>query len=130
MKVSKASNEFANRVFRLCSEGGALNEEKLSKSISFLSEKRPSDYRGILFALKRLIRLDLDKRTVNVESAKDLSADESSRIKESLNKKHGDNLVFNFLTNPELIGGLRVRIGSQVYDGSVLSKINRLANSL
>lgn len=130
MKVSKASNEFAKRVFRLCSDGGKLSEEKLSKSLSFLNANKPKDYRGVLFALRKLVRLDVDKRTVYVESAKALTSEESARIAASLTQKNGDGLIFNFLTNPELIGGLKVRIGSQVYDGSVQSKINRLANSL
>lgn len=130
MKISKASNEFANRVYRMCTENGTLNEEKLSRSISFLSENRPNDYRGVLMALRKLVRLDVDERTVYVESAINLSAEETERVKTSITKKHGENLLFNFRTNPELIGGMKVRVGSQVYDGSVLSKINRLANSL
>ena len=130
MKVSKASKEFATRVYRMCVENGSLNEEKLSKSISFLGQNRPSDYAGVLTELKRLVRLDVDKRTVYVESAKDLSSTESDRIRTSLTKKHGENLLFQFATNPDLIGGLKVQIGSQIYDGTVLSKINRLANNL
>lgn len=130
MKVSKASKEFATRVFRMCTENGALNEEKLSKSISFLGQNRPSDYVGVLTELKRLVRLDVDKRTVYIESAKQLSSAEASRLQTSLTKKHGEGLIFHFAINPELIGGLRVRIGSQIYDGTVLSKINRLANNL
>lgn len=130
MKVSKASREFATRVFRMCTENGTLNEDKLSKSIAFLSANKPGDYVGILNALKKLVRLDLDKRTVHVESAKELTTEEGDRIKASLTKKHGDNLVFSFSVNPDLIGGLKVRIGSQIYDGTVLSKINRLANNL
>lgn len=130
MKVSKASREFATRVFRMCTENGSLNEDKLSKSISFLSEKRPTDYLGILTALKKLVRLDVDKRTVYIESAKELSSEEGQRIRASLTKKHGENLVYNQSVNPDLIGGLKVRIGSQIYDGTVLSKINRLANNL
>lgn len=130
MKVSKASKEFATRVFRLCTENGSLNENKLSDSIKFLSKKRPSDYRGILTALKSLVRLDVEKRTVHVESAQDISQTDSKRIQDSIIKKHGKGLVFSFITKPELIGGLKVRVGSQVYDSSVLAKINRLSNSL
>ena len=130
MKVSKASNEFATRVFRLCTENGCLNEKKLSDSITFLSKKRPNDYRGILSALKKLVRLDVEKRTVHVESALDISQADSKRIQKSITKKHGEGLVFNFSTKPELIGGLKVQVGSQVYDGSVLAKINRLSHSL
>jgi len=130
MKVSKASKEFATRVFRICTENGALNEEKLSRSISFLGQNRPSDYVGILNELKRLVRLDVNERTVYIESAKELSGAEAYRLQASLVKKHGEGLIFHFATNPDLIGGLRVKIGSQIYDGTVLNKINRLANNL
>ncbi len=130
MKVSKASTEFANRVFRMCVTDGKLDEAKLSQALTFLGKNKPNDYRGILLGLKKLVRLDLDKRTVYVESAKPLSADETTQVTESLAKKHGQGLIFNFTTQPELIGGIKVRVGSQIYDGSVLSKINRLANAL
>ncbi len=130
MKVSKASREFATRVYRMCLENGELDESKLSKSIKFLGEKRPSDYLGVLTELKRLVRIDVDKRTAHVESAQKITAADQTRIEKSLTAKHGKNLVFNYSTNKDLIAGLKVRVGSSVYDGTVLSKINRLANSL
>ncbi len=130
MKVSKASREFATRAFRMCQDNGVLNEEKLSNAITFLGKNKPTDYIGVLTALKKLVRLDLDKRTVTVQSAKALSAEETTKLQESITKKHGENLIFNYSTSPELIGGIRVKVGSQIYDGSVLAKINRLANSI
>jgi len=130
MKVSKASREFATRVFRMCLDNGTLNEEKLTQSLAFLRDNKPNDYRGVLVALKKLVRLDVDKRTVYVESAQNIAPADASRIEKSLTEKHGSNLIFTYSTNPDLIGGLKVRIGSQIYDGSVLCKINRLANSL
>jgi len=114
----------------MCQEDGVLNEEKLSKSISFFGKQKPQDYRGILHELRKLVRLDMDKRTVYVESAKPLSSTETTRIVSSLTKKHGENLVFSYAINENLIAGLKVRVGSQVYDGTVLSKINRIANSI
>jgi len=130
MKVSKASREFATRVFRLCLENGSLNEEKLSQSLTFLSNNKPGDYLGVLTALKRLVRLDVDKRTAYIESAEALVAAETARIETALKAKHGENLIFQYATNPELIGGLKVRVGSQIFDGTVQSKIQRLADAI
>ena len=130
MKVSKASQEFANRVFRLCQDSGALSESKLQKALKFLESNKPNDYRGVLIGLKRLVRLDVEKRTVNVESARELPEKDAERIKKSIAKKHGENLIYSFSLNEDLIGGLKIKVGSQVYDSSVLSKINRLSNSL
>jgi F-type H+-transporting ATPase subunit delta len=38
-------------------------------------------------------------------------------------------LNINFVQNPALIGGLRIKVGSDVYDGSVQARLNKLAES-
>jgi len=47
----------------------------------------------------------------------------------SLTKRYGAGLNISFGVNPELIGGLRVKVGSDVFDGSVRSRLNALAES-
>ena len=49
---------------------------------------------------------------------------------ELLQKKFGDSLTTEFKTTPELIGGMRVKVGSDVWDGSVKAKLNRLSDRL
>ena len=50
-------------------------------------------------------------------------------MKGSLAEKYGDDLSFEFKVNPGLLGGMRVRVGNDVWDGSVKTRLDRLSNS-
>ncbi len=47
-----------------------------------------------------------------------------------LRSKYGDGLTTDFRVNPNLIGGLRIRVGSDVWDGSVRGRLDRLEQEL
>jgi F-type H+-transporting ATPase subunit delta len=54
-----------------------------------------------------------------------LQADVSNQIK----KKYGDGLGILFTQNPALIGGLKIQVGSDLYDGSVKTRLAKLEQS-
>ncbi|NRB26332.1 MAG: F0F1 ATP synthase subunit delta, partial [Roseibacillus sp.] len=62
-------------------------------------------------------------------AAEVLDAASQDRVKGSLAEKYGDDLSFEFKLNPGLLGGMRVRVGNDVWDGSVKTRLDRLANS-
>lgn len=130
MKASKVATSTARRIFRLCSENGQMNEAHLRTAISKLSTEKPRDYRGILQVLRRLIQAEVAKKQVTVESAATLDPNTAEQLATSLRQQYGQDLVFDFKTNPELLGGLKIRVGNDVFDGSVQSRLERLANSL
>ena len=130
MKVSKVAQTTARRIFRLCSQGGQMNEDHLRLAITKLSTEKPRDYRGMLQALRRIIRAEVAKKQVTVESAVALDSSASASVESSLRKQYGSDLNFEFKTNPELLGGMRVRVGNDLYDGSVKARLNRLQESL
>ena len=66
--------------------------------------------------------LELDYAT---PLAADLQADVASRIA----KIYGAGLDISFRQNPALIGGLRIQVGSDLYDGSVKTRLERLEQS-
>jgi len=129
MKISKVANAEARRIFRLCQTGGRLDEAKLSTAIKMIVAAQPRDYRGILSALKRLVRLELERRHVVVESAATLDAVEQQRVVSGLTTKYGSDLTFEYRVTPELLGGLKVRVGNDVFDGSVKGRLDRLAQA-
>ncbi len=129
MKVTKDAARSARRIYRLCAPDGRLDEAKASAVIKRIVEKKPRDYRGILHALHRLIRLDSDSRQAVIESAVDLDTPSRVRIEENLNNQYGGGLSFTYATNPALLGGIRIRVGNDVWDGSVQSRLDRLANA-
>jgi F-type H+-transporting ATPase subunit delta len=129
MKVSKVAAATARRLFGLCQTAGRLDETKLRTVVARLIESKPRDYRAVLIALQRLTRLEADRRRVTVESAVALDDASRQRVADSLAKAHGPNLSISYNVNPELIGGLRIRVGNDVLDGSVQGRLTRLANA-
>lgn len=129
MKISKTATVTARRIFRLCQSGGQLDEAKLGAAVRQLAQEKARDYRGVLLAIKRLVRLEMERRRVVVESAADLDQASRDRITASLAPKYGTGLSYEFRTNPELLGGLKIRVGNDVFDGSVKGRLDRLANA-
>jgi len=129
MKISKVAAATARRLFGLCQTGGRLDEAKLRTVITRLVESKPRDYAGILSALHRLIRLDLERRKVTVESAVELDETTRQRVVAGLAGQYGSDLDVQYQINPALLGGLRIRVGNDVFDGSVQGRLTRLANA-
>jgi F-type H+-transporting ATPase subunit delta len=44
-------------------------------------------------------------------------------------QQYGPGLTTSFVENPELIGGMRIQVGCDVYDGSVRARLEALAKS-
>lgn len=129
MKVSKVATATARRVFRMCWTNGRFDETKLRGAVKWLARTRPRNYRGVLMALKRMVRLELDRHHAVIESASELDEPTKLRIAAKLGAKFGSDLQFTYRTIPGFIGGLRIRVGSDVWDGTVQGRLNRLANS-
>jgi F-type H+-transporting ATPase subunit delta len=129
MKISKTAAVSARRLFGLCQTSGRLDDAKLRMVVTRLIESQPRDYRAVLAALQRLTRLELERRKVTVESAVELDGPTRQRVMGSLAKSYGSDLVAHYQINPALLGGLRIRVGNDVLDGSVQGRLDRLANA-
>lgn len=64
-------------------------------------------------------------RKIIVESVIPLSAEQTTELKTLLKKKFGAD-GFESKLSPELLGGLRITVGSTQYDASVLGKLAQL----
>lgn len=130
MKISKDSRRTARQFLRLSMQGGKLNEGVVRQIIAKVAADKPRHYLGTLTAFSRLLKLEQQRRTVTVDSATALNADDRISIENRLKAKHGDDLIFTFRTNPALLGGLRIQVGSNVWDGSVKSRLDALSDQL
>jgi F-type H+-transporting ATPase subunit delta len=129
MKASKDAVAAARRLFRLCMRDGRLNEDSLRKVIKAVAESKPRNFRGILNTLRTLVRQELARHHVTVESAYDLDADSIAKVESEIKLKHGNELTFEYKVTPALLGGMRIRKGDDVWDGSLKSRLDRLANA-
>lgn len=129
MKVTKDAAAAGKRLFRLCAVGGKLDEDKLRKVIKAISERKPRNYHGILVTLHKQVRLNMAQRHVVVESAKQLDEVTLQGISSKMLSEHGEGLTFDYKINPALLGGIRIRKGDDVWDGSVKGRLDKLANA-
>ncbi|NJM37590.1 MAG: F0F1 ATP synthase subunit delta [Akkermansiaceae bacterium] len=126
MKISKTAAAAARRLFGLCQTNGRFDEAKLRNVVAKLIESKPRDYQGILSAIQRLTRLELERRQVTIESAVELDNESRQRVVAGLANQYGSDLVVQYQVTPTLLGGLRIRVGNDVFDGSVQGRLERL----
>lgn len=129
MKISKQSKREAKQLFRSCLVNGLLDENKARQAVDQVLELRPRGYVPILSHFERLVKLDVDRRTARVESAIPLPSDLQQAVQSSLSRLYGGGLNISFTQNPALIGGLRIKVGSDVYDGSIQGRLAALVEN-
>jgi F-type H+-transporting ATPase subunit delta len=129
MKISKQAQRDARQLFRNCQVNGLLDEGRMRQTLSLLAEKKPRGYLGVLTRLQRLVKLETEQRRATVESATALSAEQQAEVKKNLGGIYGAGLVVSFSEAPALIGGLRIQVGSDLYDGSVKTRLEKLEQS-
>jgi len=129
VKVSRQAQREAKQLFRSCQVKGRMDADKVRQAVRLLVEKKPRGYVGILHHLQRLVKLDEDSRTARVESAVALDSAQQQSVRESLERMKSGEVRVEFAENVDLIGGMRVKIGDDVFDGSVRTRLTGLRDS-
>lgn len=129
MKISKQSQRDARQLFRSCQVNGLLDENRVRQAVALVLAQKPRGYVGILSRLHRLVKLDVARRAATVESATSLAADLRADVSAQLATIYGASVNVSFTENPSLLGGLRIQVGSDLYDGSVKTRLEKLEQS-
>ena len=119
MKISKKAKDEARQLYHFCTVNGLLDENRVRQVVQRVIAAKRRDGSAILAQFLRLVRLDCARHTAVIESATPLSADLQTVIQADLTHRYGPGLAMAFSQRPELIGGVRVQVGCDVYDGSV-----------
>ena len=130
MKIGRRAKRDARRVFRLCLVNGMLEEPRVRYVVQQVVAAGRGDGRAILAHFRRLVRLELARHTAIVESATRLPAALEASIETGLRRRYGPGLTTAFSHSPALIGGMRIQVGSDVFDGSVRAGLSALEKSL
>ena len=130
MKINKETRQLSKALLRSSFTDGQLDRARVSAIVKALIDQKPRNYAAILDTYKRLIRLEVEKRTATIESATELTPEASAAIVANLKRKYGIDLATQFVVNPELLGGMRIRVGSDVWDSSVRNRLQRLQQQL
>src|ERR1700733_8746469 len=129
MKISKQARRDARELFRTCMVHDALDENRARQAVAGVVQKKPRGYTPILSQFQRLIRLEVARRTATIESATALTPQAQAEIQNDLARHYGAGVAFQFTQNPALIGGVRIQVGGDVYNGTVQGRLALLQQS-
>jgi len=107
-----------------------LSELAARAIMVIVRHNRIQDLSAILAALSSYVNEALGVAVAEVRSAKALSPDEMTELAATLGKKVGKKIELDVKTDPSLLGGLVVQIGSEIWDASVVGKIHKFRESL
>ncbi len=126
MKLTKEARKVSRALFRQTLVDGRLDETRARAMVDEIARQRPRGYMSILKNYLRLLKAETSRRHALIESAVPLTPAEAASISNDLRARHGRDLTTDFQVTPDLIGGLRIQIGSDVWDGSIRNRLNRL----
>ena len=126
MRVTKQAKRNATQLFRLCLVKGLLDEEGAREVVRQLIAKKPRGYLGTLSYFRRLVMLDSARHAARIESAVSLPSELKARLTTDLARVYGPGVNASFAENQALIGGMRIQVGSDVYDGSIRARLAAL----
>jgi F-type H+-transporting ATPase subunit delta len=130
VKISKDIRRLSRNLIRASFVDGALDRAKINSLVQSIVEKKPRNYIQLLESYQRLLRLEVEKRRATIESASELVPELGRQIVAGLQDKYGNGLTTEYIVNPALLGGVRVRVGSDVWDSSVRNRLERLQQNL
>ena len=116
----------AKELFRFCLVEGALDESRVRQVVTrVIAAGRPNGL-GILSRFQRLVRLNRESHRAQVDSAVPLGAEARAGVEAALLRLYGPDVTTSFADDPTLIAGVRVKVGSDVYDGSIKGRLAAL----
>ncbi|CAN5380028.1 hypothetical protein BH20VER3_BH20VER3_17670 [soil metagenome] len=130
MKISKDIRQLSRHLVRDSYVDGKLDRGRMGAIVRAIIELKPRNYIQLLQNYQRLLRLEIEKRRATIESASELDPEVGREIVAGLEKTYGAGLATEFVVNPALLGGVRVRVGSDVWDSSVRNRLERLQQKL
>ena len=130
MQVKKEVRQIAREMLRASFTDGQLDRGRIASLVDSILARKPRNFLKILEYYKRLLRLETEKRHARIETATAVEPQIASQISVNLARRYGTDLTTEFAINQALLGGMRIRVGSDVWDSSIRNRLQRLQQQL
>jgi F-type H+-transporting ATPase subunit delta len=91
---------------------------------------RKNQLRAVIRAFTRLAAEHRGETTAEVTTARPLNDDQLAALKAQLRTRAGRDVAIDASVDPNILGGIVVKLGSQRIDASIRTKLNRLASAM
>ena len=130
MRTSREGRREATRLWWLCRVNGRVDPQRARVIVERLIDAGGARATVVRAHFLRLLRLEEEKWSARVESAAPLEPVERAALEDALTRRYGRAVETVFAVEPTLIGGMRLTVGSDVYDGSIRGRLDALENHL
>lgn len=130
--MKKQLQKIVNKLTDASFSDGKMNESQVAKSIKILKSLPQSESIKALSEYLRQLKRKEREHTMYIEAATQLSSVQLREAKKIAEKKvlpAGRQVKITKVLvsiNPEILGGFKMRVGDEIWDGSVLGNINQV----
>jgi F-type H+-transporting ATPase subunit delta len=129
MRATKESQQLARRLFRLSLADGQVSPERVSAVLAYLAAHPPRQLLPVLKYYQRLIAAQLARNRARVEHAGAVTEAMLRTIANGFAQRYRRPVTAVAEPNSALVAGLRISIGDDVYESTILSQLAALIPS-
>ena len=131
MLAEKSHKDYARKLVSLSlDEAGRISDERVNAILQVLKEKPPRQLKLILKIYLYYIKQEIRRSEAVLEYAGEIQPAAVEAIERDLSSRYHRSVSSVTRENPDLIAGLRVTIGDDVYDASVAGHLEKLATNV
>jgi F-type H+-transporting ATPase subunit delta len=127
---AKIAQKFARQLFQMSVVDGVVSADRVSGVLEYVEKHNVANPVMVLKAYERLVSTELAKGVAVVEHAGAINDGVLAAIAASMTKKYGRPVSATAKPAPELLAGMRVRVGDDVYESSVAGQLAALSASV
>ena len=130
MRGDKKTKLLAKQLFKLSLVNGQVSAEQVTGVLGYIERSAPRHPLALLKLYHRAIAAEIARSRAIVEHAGAISAAALQSIEAAMTRKYQRPVTATARLNPQLLAGLRVRVGSDVYESTVAGQLAALSSAV
>ena len=130
MRADKKTKALAKQLFKLSLVNGAVSPEQVEGVLGYIEKNVPRGQLALLQLYHRAISAELAKSNAVVEHAGPLGTTALQAIAAAMTKRYARPVAATAKPNPKLLAGLRIRVGSDVFESTVAGQLANLSTAV
>jgi len=126
MASSKKTSALARQLFKLSLENGRLSEERVGGVLAWVEKHRPASSLAVLRAYRHLVEAELNRNRAVIEYAGDVASSVFAAIAAAMSRRFDRPIEAAPVARPDLIAGLRVQVGCDIFENTVAGRLAAL----
>lgn len=130
MRGNKQTLELARKLFALSLDNGQLSAERVAGVLAYVEKHAPAQPVALLQAYHRFVAREVARGQAIVEHAGPVDQTLLSSIEGAMSQRYHRPVAATAKPRADLLAGLRIRVGDDVFETSVNAQLEALAASV